>query len=215
MKFPALGDNVESFWCRMASSMAGPDRGFCMLPEAGDEVVVAFQNGDPNHGYVLGAVWNGSDHLPKPLGQLVTGGTTIRRIIKTCVGHVILIDDTPDPGGITIIDKTENNKIVINTKENKIFIEAQSDISVKSATGKVSVEAMGDITLHTTTGNISITADAGKVTVQGQIGVDVTSSAITNVKGTMVNINYTGVQGPSPCRGVGCPHILSPSLSYR
>lgn len=189
VKFPALGDNVESYWCRMASTMAGPLRGIAFLPEAGDEVVVAFQNGDPNHGYVLGAVWNGSDKLPKPLGDLVTGGTTIRRVIKSRIGHEILIDDTPDPGGITIIDKTTQNKIVINTKENKIFVEAQSDISVKSATGKVTVEAMGDITLQSSTGNISIQANAGKVSIKGMAGVDVEATGITNIKGTMVNIN--------------------------
>jgi len=197
VQFPALGDNIESFWCRMASSMAGPDRGICFMPEAGDEVVVAFQNGDPNHGYVLGAVWNGSDKLPKPLGELVTGSQTIRRMVKTRVGHTILIDDTPSPGGITIIDKTGNNKIVINTQENTISVEAQSDIKVKSTTGKVTVDAMGDITLHSSTGNISIKADVGKVSmeglqaeVKGTAGVNVTADAgMTSVKGIMVNIN--------------------------
>ena len=49
--------------------MAGPGQGVAYFPEAGDEVIVGFQNGDPAHGYVLGCVWNGKDKLPKPTGN--------------------------------------------------------------------------------------------------------------------------------------------------
>src|SRR5205807_9374714 len=125
-------------WCRLASTMAGATRGIAFLPEVNDEVVVAFQNGDPNHGYVLGAVWNGSDPLPKPLGQLVAGGKTSRRVMKSRLGHEITIDDSPDPTeGIIIIDKTGQNSIRIVAKEDKIVIEAKQDIEIKSKLGKV------------------------------------------------------------------------------
>jgi uncharacterized protein involved in type VI secretion and phage assembly len=208
VKFPALGDNVESYWCRMASTMAGPTRGIAMLPEANDEVVVAFVNGDPNHGVVIGSVWNGSDKLPKPLGQLVTGGATIRRVIKSRKGHEILIDDTEDPGGFVIVDMTGDNKIVINTKENLIQVmakkdieltSAQGDIRITASLGKINIKAQKaiDITSDTdkiTAGamnNVDIQSRTAKVTATGMTGVDVSASAgkvsITGMLGVDVN----------------------------
>lgn len=182
VKFPQLGDNIESYWCRMASVMAGPTRGVAFFPEANDEVVVAFANGDPNHGYVLGCVWNGSDKLPKPPGELVTGGQTIRRIIKSRVGHYIELDDSPSPSeGIIIQDKTGNNLIKIITKKNKIEIQAHQDCTVTSSTGKIEVSALQDVSVKSSTGKVSITATTG---------VDINAGAgMVNIKGSMINLN--------------------------
>lgn len=199
VQFPMLND-TDSWWCRLATPMAGSNRGFCYFPEAGDEVIVAFLNGDPNYGYVLGSVWNGSDKHPKPLGKLVTGSQTLRRVIRTRKGHEIMFDDTDEATrGITIIDKTEQNFIkIITTPDPKIIIECNKDIEVTSKTGnitvnaetgKLTVKSMSNMDLQSQSGNISIQAQAGKVSIQGMAGVDVQSSGITNIKGTMVNIN--------------------------
>ena len=37
--------------------MAGPDMGFYALPEKGDQVLVAFEQGDLSQPYVLGSLW--------------------------------------------------------------------------------------------------------------------------------------------------------------
>jgi uncharacterized protein involved in type VI secretion and phage assembly len=184
VKFPALGDNVESYWCRMATPMTGGVRGIAFFPEANDEVVVAFQNGDPNNGYVLGAVWNGADALPKPTGQLVTGGQTIRRVIRTRVGHEMIFDDTPDPGGITLIDKTLKNKIQINTKLNKIEIIADQDIQITSTLGKVTINGKQ---------GVDIASNPAKVTINGTQGVDVNSSAKVSIGGPVIDVNGNAV----------------------
>ena len=39
--------------------MAGADRGTWFVPELDDEVLVGFGAGDPDHPYVIGALWNG------------------------------------------------------------------------------------------------------------------------------------------------------------
>jgi len=190
VKFPALGDNIESFWCRLVTPMAGNTRGIAFSPEVNDEVAVMFQNGDPNHGYVLGGVWNGSDGLPKPTGQLVSGGQVVRRVIRSRVGHEIIIIDAPiTPEGITIIDKTQNNYIKINTTENKTEIQCQGDITVKSATGNITVKADAAKVTVQATQDIDLKSDAGKVKITGTAGVDINSPAIINIKGSMLNLN--------------------------
>ena len=46
VKFPAISDDEIGHWARIAVLMAGVDRGTFFLPEIGDEVLVAFEQGD-------------------------------------------------------------------------------------------------------------------------------------------------------------------------
>jgi uncharacterized protein involved in type VI secretion and phage assembly len=61
-------------WARMAVPMAGKNRGTYFLPEVDDEVLVAFENADPAHPYVIGALWNSRE--PPPEAPMPTAGTT-------------------------------------------------------------------------------------------------------------------------------------------
>ncbi len=65
IKLPWLADSYESWWARTVQPGAGKDRGAAVLPEVGDEVLVAFAQGDLEHPYVLGGLYNGED---KPHG---------------------------------------------------------------------------------------------------------------------------------------------------
>ncbi len=232
VKFPTMGDNVESYWCRLGTIMAGGVRGWATFPEANDEVIVGFLEGDPNYGVVLGAVWNGADPLPLPTAQLVTGGQTIRRIFKTRVGHYILFDDTTDPGGITIQDKTNNNKIIIDTLNNKITVDAAQDIEVTSTNGKISINGPMGVAIKSSSGKVTVdgltgvdvTATSGKVTASGQQGVDVTAQvgkvAIegmmgVDAKATGGKVTVNGIMGvdisgePAPVTVKGLPIMLN------
>ncbi len=155
VKYPWQDDNIVSYWARMVSQGAGSGRGIEFLPEVNDEVLIAFEHGDMHRPYVIGALWNGLDAPPTKSDQLISGqGKVNKRIIKSRAGHTIILDDTNDVGGITVVDKTGNNKISINSQNNKLTIEAQGDIEIKSM---------------------------GKVTIDGQRGVD--------VKGARINLN--------------------------
>ena len=52
-------------WARMVTPHAGGGRGFMFMPEQGDEVLVAFEHGDPERPYIVGALWNGVDSAPR------------------------------------------------------------------------------------------------------------------------------------------------------
>ena len=105
------GDSATT-WARLATPHAGNARGFMFLPEVGDEMLVMFEQGDVNHPYVIGAVWNGSDTPPLAVDKAVNGsGAVVQRIFKTRAGHTVIFDDSDDSPGIQIIDKTGNNKI--------------------------------------------------------------------------------------------------------
>ena len=203
VKFPWLGSNpeIESWWVRIATPMAGSSRGFMYLPEINDEVLVAFEHGDVHHPYIIGALWSSTDKPPKKNSEATAGGKVNQRVLKTRSGHLIILDDKQgeeqisitsksghtvilnDKSGsesITVKDKTGNNKMVIDSTKNSMTINVNGDFSV-DAKGKVTIKSMQDMSMESTT---NLTAKGGiGVTVQNNAGAKVALS------GPMVNIN--------------------------
>ncbi|HEX3435304.1 MAG TPA: phage baseplate assembly protein V, partial [Pseudacidobacterium sp.] len=58
-------EDGSTHWARATSPHAGPDRGFMFMPEVGDEVAVAFEDGDPERPVILGSLWNGVQTAPR------------------------------------------------------------------------------------------------------------------------------------------------------
>jgi uncharacterized protein involved in type VI secretion and phage assembly len=138
VKFPWLSDQEESAWARILSPMAGKERGFYFLPEVDDEVLVAFEHGQVEFPYVLGALWNGKDKPPANNDD----GKNNQRLIKSRSGHVIIFDDTEGKEQIIIRDKTEKNEIVIDSKKNSMTIKVEQDLSIETK-GKISLKSSG------------------------------------------------------------------------
>jgi uncharacterized protein involved in type VI secretion and phage assembly len=147
---PWLGDQAESDWARVATPMAGPNRGLYFLPEVDDEVLVAFEHGSPSVPYVLGGLWNGKDTPPESNAD----GHNDRRTIRSRSGHVIRLTDTDGQEQIEIVDKSTKNSIVISTKDNSITVTSGGDITVKAG-GKLTLEAKADLTIKGQTVNIN------------------------------------------------------------
>jgi uncharacterized protein involved in type VI secretion and phage assembly len=151
VKFPWRESKDESNWARVATLMAGNDRGSFFLPEVGDEVLVAFEHGDMSHPYVVGSLWNGVD---KPPENNTNGKNNIRKIksrsgheiilsddsdgkqekieIRTKAGHKILLDDSSGQEKIEIVDKTGNNSIKMDSTQNSISLESAAQLKIKS-----------------------------------------------------------------------------------
>ena len=51
-------------WARIATLMAGNNRGTWFIPEVNDEVLVAFEAADSRRPYVIGCLWNSSNLPP-------------------------------------------------------------------------------------------------------------------------------------------------------
>jgi phage baseplate assembly protein V len=171
---PWMADQVESDWARVVTPMAGSDRGVYFLPEVGDEVLVAFEHGNPDIAYVLGGLWNGQDKPPQSNGD----GENNVRAIKSRSGSVVRFDDNKDDPKIEIIDSNAKNTIVIRTKDNSITIAADGDVTIRSSNGKLKLSGNG----------VEITSTS-TVKIEASQSMEVKSSGQLNVKGSMVNIN--------------------------
>jgi uncharacterized protein involved in type VI secretion and phage assembly len=174
VRLPWLNLDDESHWARVVSPMAGNGRGSYFLPEADDEVLVAFEHGSVEHPYVIGSLWNGKDTPPESNAD----GRNDHRSITSRSGHVLRLSDQDGAESIEIIDKTGSNRIVVKSADNSISIESQGDIAIKSSTGKVTIQGMG----------IELTSQLD-VKLQAQTTLDASANAQVNVKGALVNIN--------------------------
>jgi uncharacterized protein involved in type VI secretion and phage assembly len=80
LTFPWLSDDYVSDWARTLQPGAGKNRGAMVLPEVGDEVLVAFEQQDPQRPYVLGGLFNGIDTPnTKNIDVLDSGSGAINR----------------------------------------------------------------------------------------------------------------------------------------
>jgi uncharacterized protein involved in type VI secretion and phage assembly len=175
--FPWRGkeEDEELHWARLATLMAGNERGTFFYPDVDDEVLVAFEHGDIDSPYIIGALWNSQDMPPEANSE----GENNIKIIKTRSGHTIKLDDTDGSEKIEIIDKTEGNKISIDSANNKISIECAGDIELSASKGKVTINAK----------EIEIKSASSSIKVESAAGMDLKASGTMNIKGSAVNIN--------------------------
>lgn len=64
---PAASERMQRCWVRVAQNWAGRNWGAIFLPRAGQEVVVAFLDGDVDHPLVVGCVYNSTNQPPYAL----------------------------------------------------------------------------------------------------------------------------------------------------
>ena len=195
--FPWLADNSESHWARVAMVGAGNERGVVILPEVGDEVLVAFDHGDPRMPYVIGGLYNGKDKLPV---TPVDGGKVVTRAIVSRNGHRVELHDGDDV--ITIASGDGQHTFVLDQKGSKVVLETSGDVEV-TAKGKVAITSTGEMKLESSAAlelkaATGVTIDAGggafnakgvQAKVEGSGGAELSSSGTTTVRGSMVMVN--------------------------
>ena len=207
---PKTTSELESYWARLAVPSAGKERGIYFTPEVNDEVLVAFEHGDMNFPYIVGALWSKVDKPPKGNGKIVSDdGKVNQRIVRSSSGHTIILDDTQGKEQIIIKDKTDKNSIVIDSKTNamtfksegdltieaggKLIIKSKGDFSIKSDT-KGAIEANQSTNLKVGTSQIDLQAAGAtlkgtKVDVQATTQVSVQGNAMVQIQGGLVKIN--------------------------
>ena len=130
-------------WAPTATLMAGYHRGTWFIPEVNDEVLLAFENGDLAHPYVVGALWSKSHPPPETMEP----GNS-RKVIRSRNGLKITLDDQDGeesllietPGGQRITLKDSPGKVEISdTNGNVVKLGAQG-ITLTAAT-KVTIDA--------------------------------------------------------------------------
>lgn len=175
------GDAYEA-WARLATLMAGPARGTWLIPEPGDEVLLAFAGGEPSQPVVIGSLWNGARMPPEDM----TPGNDVRAV-HSRNGIIIRMTDTrgtealelTTPGGQTITLRDGPGSVEIADANG-------NDVTLDSAGITVNAAAQVRITAA------SVELSAGTVTVNAGMsrfsGVVQADTVITN---SVISASYT------------------------
>lgn len=200
LKLPILSETIETDWVRIATLMAGKDRGTMFIPEVDDEVLVAFHLGDISRPFVIGSLWSAKDTMP-------TGNddkNNIRKITSRA-GHELIFSDKAGDESITVktkkgnkvelLDKSSTITVEDNTGNNSITIKGGSanEIEIKSGTTKITINQKGEAVIDSPN---KVTIKSAQIEVKAQAKLDlaapiieVKADAMLTLKGGMVKIN--------------------------
>jgi uncharacterized protein involved in type VI secretion and phage assembly len=139
-------EHGSTHWARAVSPHAGPDRGFMFMPEAGDEVAVIFEDGDPERPIIIGSVWNGVNTAPRGEHYASESDIPANRIkrLVTMSGNRMQFVDTPGKEAV-VLATPHNNSLTMteqseDTGRNLIVLHSEGDI-VLSAAGRIHLKA--------------------------------------------------------------------------
>lgn len=169
-------------WARLATLMAGAERGTWFIPEPDDEVLVAFEAGDPRAPIVVGALWNGVDSPP----QEMDSNNNIRSITSRS-GIRVTFDDTD--GGVQFsIETPGGQKIVCADAPASIDLSDSNGNQVTLDSAGITLNTGMNVTINATMLKVSasmVTVDAGMSRFSGVVQSD------TNITNTTVSATYT------------------------
>jgi uncharacterized protein involved in type VI secretion and phage assembly len=172
VRYPWHEKPRDSYWARLATPMAGNDRGLVLIPEVGDEVLVAFEREDLRFPYVLGALWNGKDKPPFANDD----GKNDKRILKSRKKHYLLFDD--GTRGVVELVHEKGRKVVFNDDGFAVQDEKGNVVKVDSNSGAMTIEAKGQLNIKATS-----------IVIEATGTLEVKASATLTIRGSLVNIN--------------------------
>lgn len=196
----ASGYIVDSTpWIRMASPIAGKANIY-LKPSVGDEVIVGFENGNPERPYVLGSLHNIMAQVPGGQGITMTNGhgitfedenMNVTSLIGSLISPVasrILTAADPDMNW-----KINNGKMGVGGKVSIRDKYGFYEMTMSSAQRAVSISCpLGNVSISAFTG-ISIAAPNGDISIMGK-NVNITAgNKLTLLSGTNADVLETGV----------------------
>ena len=207
-------DNTRLLWARVVMPSSGGTWGHYFIPEVGDLVLVAFEEGNIERAYIMGCI-------PKTNDKILTGSRDEKNRYKKIVtknGNSIIFEDVNDDDGeggggeepgandvITVRTAQQAHRIVLNNekklielsdKEGKNYVKLNTDpekghIEIK-ADKKVTIKVGENITLTMNGETGAVSLKAKKVTIEADDSVGIESQSRANFKGSNVTLEAGG-----------------------
>jgi len=216
-------DGDSSCWCRVGTYWAGKQWGAIHIPRIGQEVIVAFEEGDPDQPIIVGSVYNADMMPPYKLPDNKTqSGIKTRSTLKGSTDNFneLRFEDKKGSEDIYFHAEKDFHRVVENNDDLKVgnnqTIEIKKDRTetVKEGNEKVTIEKgnrnvqidMGNEALLIKMGNQSTKLDLGKSDTEamqsielkvGQSSIKIDQMGVT-IKGMMINVEgqvMTNVKG--------------------
>jgi len=179
VKFPWMTEEAESDWARVVGNGAGPEAGLYGLPDVGDEVLVAFEQGDFSRPCVIGGLWNGQHAIPPEAAGAGSGEKPLVRTWHSRSGHWLAMHDTQD-NRVEVVS-AGGHKAVLDDANKSIMFESAGGlkITLEDNGSKITIESSNEIALKAT----------GNMTLEASGNLDLKASGQVNVQGATINLN--------------------------
>jgi uncharacterized protein involved in type VI secretion and phage assembly len=175
-------------WARLATLMAGQNRGTWFIPEVDDEVLVAFEGGDPGRPFVIGALWNGKDKAP--LSMDGAGHNNLKSII-TRNGLKLEFSDSPGQEQLRLLTPG-GNKLVLKDGPGVVTIEDSNGNVVRMDSEGIALRASKNVRID----GSEVAINATKIKLNAG-----TVECSNEIKGTTVNVKNVIADSYTPGSG--------------
>ncbi len=204
--------DAASCWVRVAQAVAGAWGGTWFLPRVGDEVLVAFLDGDPDRPVVTGSLYNADARPPfDPKANNARSGISTRSVGGPAdKANVLRFEDKDGSEEVLLHAQKDLNVVVENARSVKVE-KADDSLTVEKGHRKAEIQKgndtltiqkgnrsteidTGNDTLTLKQGNLTVTCKAGKMMLEamqeitlkvGSNSVVINQAGIT-VKGTLI-----------------------------
>lgn len=191
-------------WIRLANTMAGNGKsgvhGFYFIPEIDDEVIIGFEDNNPDKPFVMGSIyhknvapaeWKDSDNQNKVI--CTRNGNQIYLLDKDGKEEIkILNKDVGGPTNIISLSMEGDGKITIETKGQLVMkaksIEMTADEGIKIKSGKATDIKAQEMSIKTDQG---IKINSGQATEVKAMEVKVNADNAIKLKGMQMEIEGT------------------------
>ena len=177
------GEAYEA-WARLATLMAGANRGSWFVPDVDDEVLVSFGGGDPSQPFVVGALWNGSDAPP---ASMDAGGKNDKKVLRSRNGVVVTLDDT-DGAEAFVVETPGGQRLTLHDGPGSVTVEDANGNAIKLEASGITIQSSAKVTVQAAQVAVSaalVQVDAGMSKFSGVVKCD---TLITNA---VVSSSYT------------------------
>lgn len=150
VKFPWLGDDATlRAWATLLTPYADDDQGFLVLPEVDTQVVVAFEAGELQRPYIVGACWNGREMMPvTPTRQ------NDRRVIRSRAGSLLEFDDRAGAAKVTV-SMQSGHRVVLDDGAQKVEIQhSNGSVITIDVAGRIEIRANATVDITAAAMNV-------------------------------------------------------------
>lgn len=186
---------ASTAWARTSQMWASNSFGGHSVPEKDDEVLIGFENGNPNRPVIIGRLHN-SANLP-PDGDL-----TNQTILQTRSGHQLIFteDNSSETQGIVFHSTNDFSRVVDN--DDKLEVSGNRTTTIDQGDDKLTLNS-GSRSVEISEGDASTTCDSGSITLDAgksitlKVGgnqIEISSSGITlTVGGNSIDLSESGI----------------------
>jgi type VI secretion system secreted protein VgrG len=215
--FPGKQGRTPSRRVRVGQFWAGNIRGSLFLPRVGDEVMVAYEDGDPDRPIIVGSVYNKNNPVPTRLPDFKTHSGIATLSSPNSQGyHMLLFDDTAGQERLKMRSQkdlmfkalaNEQRDIGGSQTEN---VGGDETITVGGPTGggHFTVNAFSTITLNVgpvgspltqiAMDGSSITLSVGPGGAVAQIRMDASGVTISGTPASLLTVQPSGIATVTP-----------------